>query len=70
MYIPAPMRERSPCGRFRLRGCGGVFLRVVLGADAIRPVNNRLAGRGTLESAGPGEHLNSTHINLRSAVAG
>ena len=43
---------------------GGVFLRVAPGADAIRAVNNRLAGIGTLESAGPGEYSGNTHIDL------
>ncbi len=43
---------------------GGVFLRVAPGADAIRAVNNRLAGIGTLESAGPGEYRGNIHIDL------
>lgn len=44
---------------------GGVFLQVAPGADAIRAVNNRLAGMGTLESAGPGEYRNNIPIDLR-----
>jgi hypothetical protein len=40
---------------------GGVFLRVAPGADAIRAVNNRLVGNGTLESAGLGEYRNNSH---------
>ncbi|SFC66262.1 hypothetical protein SAMN05216344_12840 [Polaromonas sp. OV174] len=45
----------------------GVFLRVAPGADAIRAVNNRLAGHGTLESAGPGEYHDNIPIDLRDA---
>jgi hypothetical protein len=43
---------------------GGVFLHVAPGADAIRAVNNRLAGIGTLESAGPGAYSGNIHIDL------
>ena len=41
---------------------GGVFLRVAPGADAIRAINNRLVGAGTLESAGPGEYRGNAHV--------
>ncbi|MEP6587730.1 MAG: hypothetical protein ABJA84_03100 [Polaromonas sp.] len=44
---------------------GGIFLRVVPGADSIRAINNRLLGSGTLESAGPGEYRNNVSIDLR-----
>jgi len=47
---------------------GGVFLRVALGADIIRANNNRLAGQGSLETAGPGEYRNNIHITLRDSV--
>ena len=40
---------------------GGIFLRVAPGADIIRAVNNRLVGKGTLESAGKGEYRNNTY---------
>jgi len=39
---------------------GGVFLRVAPSADIIRAVNNRLIGKGTLESAGKGEYRNNS----------
>jgi hypothetical protein len=44
---------------------GGMFLRVMTGADSIRAVNNRLVGAGTLESAGPGEYQNNISLDLR-----
>ncbi|OOG51175.1 hypothetical protein [Polaromonas sp. C04] len=47
---------------------GGVFLKVAPGADAIRAVNNRLAGIGTLESAGRGEYRDNTRIDLHDAI--
>ena len=47
---------------------GGVFLRVAPGADAIRAINNRLVGQGSLETAGPGEYRNNTHAALRDAL--
>ncbi len=46
---------------------GGAFLRVAPGADSIRATNNRLAGIGTLESAGPGEYRNNIRVDLRNA---
>ena len=48
----------------------GVFLRVLPGADAIRAVNNRLVGPGTLESAGPGEYRNNVSVDPRDYVRG
>ena len=45
---------------------GGVFLRVLPGADAVRVANNRLVGEGTLESAGAGEYKNNTHNPVTS----
>lgn len=48
---------------------GGVFLRVApVGVGAIRAVNNRLVGQGTLETAGPGEYRDNTHAALRDGV--
>ncbi len=44
---------------------GGMFLRVVPGADSIRAINNRLVGAGSLESAGPGEYRNNVSLDLR-----
>lgn len=41
---------------------GGVFLRVAPGEDAIRAINNRLVGHGTLESAGQGEYRGNVHV--------
>lgn len=49
---------------------GGVFLRVAPGADAIRAVNNRLVGPGTLESAGPGEYRNNVAVSLHDYARG
>ena len=48
---------------------GGVFLRVTPGADAIRAVNNRLAGHGTLEAAGPGEYRNNIYIDFMTVLS-
>lgn len=49
---------------------GGVFLRVApQGAVAIRAVNNRLTGQGTLETAGPGEYRNNVRVALTDDVS-
>jgi hypothetical protein len=42
---------------------GGVFLRVLPGATAIRAVGNTLVGLGTLEAAGPGEYRNNVRTD-------
>ena len=49
---------------------GGVFLRVAPGADAIRAVDNRLVGLGTLKSAGPGEYRNNVSVDPRDHARG
>ena len=48
----------------------GVFLRVYPGADAIRAVNNRLVGQGTLESAGAGDYRDNVAVDPRDYAKG
>lgn len=42
---------------------GGVFLRVKPGTVAVKAVNNLLVGKGTLDSAGPGEYRNNFTVD-------
>ncbi|MDA0188794.1 MAG: hypothetical protein OSW77_00415 [Proteobacteria bacterium] len=42
---------------------GGVFLRVKSGADRVRALNNLLVGKGSLESAAPGEYAANPNVD-------
>lgn len=42
---------------------GGVFLRIKPGNTVVKAVNNLLVGKGTLESAGPGDYRNNFNVD-------
>ena len=42
---------------------GGVFLRVKPGTVAVKAINNLLVGKGTLDSAGPGDYRNNFTVD-------
>lgn len=45
------------------RSHGGVFLRVKPGNTVVKAINNLLVGKGTLESAGPGDYKNNFNVD-------
>jgi hypothetical protein len=42
---------------------GGVFLRVKPGSTTVKAINNLLVGKGTLDTAGPGDYRNNFNVD-------